>query len=183
VETSEEKFLTYFSAINRKGASDLLNYLKSTDFFTAPASSKYHNSSPGGLVDHSVKVCDRLANLTNDYPPETIAIVSLLHDICKANYYKIDFRNQKQPDGTWVKVPYYAIEDQNPIGNHGDKSVFLIQKFMHLSNEEIAAIRYHMSAFQEGDIQGFSNASSKYPLVIWLHIADMQATYFDENRR
>ena len=181
METSEEKFIRYFSIIKRKGAEDLFNYLKSTDFFSAPASTKYHSSSPGGLVDHSIKVCERLGKLTSDYSPETIAIVSLLHDLCKANYYKIDFRNQKQPDGTWVRVPYYAIEDQNPIGNHGDKSVFLIQRFMPLNNEEIAAIRYHMSAFQEGDIKGFGNASAKYPLVIWLHIADLQATYFDEN--
>ena len=181
METSEEKFIRYFSVIQRKGAKELFNYLKGTDFFTAPASTQYHSSSPGGLLTHSVNVCERLGKLATGYSAETIAIVSLLHDLCKANYYKIDFRNQKQPDGTWARVPYYAIEDQIPIGNHGDKSVFLIQKYMQLTNEEIAAIRYHMSAFQEGDIKGFGNACNKYPLVVWLHIADLQATYFDEN--
>lgn len=181
---SKDKFLLFYqSKIKREGADKLLNYIKSTDFFEAPASTKYHGSYEGGLCEHSVNVCHRLLKQDTIYSEETLCIVSLLHDLCKANFYTIDFRNVKQADGTWQRVPYYTIEDRLPIGNHGDKSVFLIQKFMELSPAEIAAIRYHMGAFQEGDVRNWSKAAEMYPLVAHLHIADIQATYFDESRK
>lgn len=175
---SKKKFLQYYSDIKRKGADELLRYIESTDFFTAPASTRYHDSYEGGLVDHSVNVYERLKEIADGrYSDETIAIVSLLHDLCKTLFYTVDFRNVKQFDGTWSRVPYYAVKDQLPIGNHGDKSVFIIQRYMQLTNEEIAAIRYHMGAFQEGDTQGCNNAYEKYPLTVLVHIADLQATY------
>lgn len=182
MEANKTKFISYFSLIKRDGASDLLRFIESTDFFTAPGSTKYHGNYEGGLIDHSINVYERLIQLAPDYSPETIAIVSLLHDLCKANFYKVDYKNQKNAFGQWERVPYYAIEDQQPIGNHGDKSVFLIMKYMQLTDEEIAAIRFHMGAFQEGDIRGWGNACEKYPLTVYLHIADMQATYFDDRK-
>jgi hypothetical protein len=180
VETNKEKFLRYYSWITRPGSEELLNYIKGTDFFTAPASTRYHGNHEGGLVEHSVNVYERLSASAKNHTAETVAIVALLHDLCKANFYKMDFRNVKQPDGSWVRVPYYAVEDKLPIGNHADKSVFIIQKFMKLTDEEIAAIRYHMAAFQEGDIKGFGTACEKYPLTVLIHVADMEATYFDD---
>ena len=174
-----EKFIKYYTEnIHRPGADKLLEYLKSTDFFKAPASTRYHGNYEGGLCKHSVNVYTRLSDRCGN--SETVAIVSLLHDICKADFYTTDYRNVKQPDGTWQRVPYYTIEDQLPIGTHADKSVFIVQRFMQLSNEEIAAIRFHMGGFQEGDSRSFSNAASKYPLVIYLHEADMEASYFDD---
>lgn len=180
---SKEKFLLFYNKIQREGADKLLNYIKSTDFFEAPASTKYHGSHEGGLCEHSVNVCQRLLRQDTGYTEETLCIVSLLHDLCKANLYGIDFKNVKQPNGTWQRVPYYIIEDRLPIGNHGEKSVFIIQRYMDLSASEIAAIRYHMGAFQEGDVRNWGKAAETYPLVAHLHIADIQATYFDESRK
>lgn len=177
---SESKFLMYYNDIKRPGAKELLDFIRSTDFFTAPASTRYHGNYSGGLVDHSVNVYEQLEDRVAT--PETAAIVALLHDLCKADFYKIDFRNVKQPNGVWTKVPYYAIEDQRPIGNHGDKSVFLIQRYMKLTDEEIAAIRYHMGGFQEGDTRNVSAVFEKYPLAVALHIADMEATYYKDKK-
>lgn len=177
---NKERFISTFNElIKRSGKEALLNYILATDFFTAPASTKYHGSYLGGLAEHSLNVFNRIRG-RGQYPSETLAIVSLLHDICKTNFYVVDYRNVKQPNGSWAKEPYYTINDKLPIGNHGDKSVFIIQRFMELTAEEIAAIRYHMGAFQEGDIRNISNVFEKYPLALMLHIADMEATYLDE---
>ena len=178
---SKEQFVAFFELIKRPGKEGLLEYIEKTDFFTAPASTKYHGSYSGGLLEHSINVFKRMQK-HKQYPLETLAIVSLLHDLCKADFYTVDYRNVKQPNGTWTKVPYYAIDDKLPIGNHGDKSVFIIQRFISLTAEEIAAIRYHMGAFQEGDLKSISNVFEKYPLALLLHIADMKATYLDEKR-
>ena len=82
-----------------------------------------------------------LYNLTAD--DETIALISLLHDICKVNFYKTDYRNAKNDQGVWEKVPYYTIDDTLPYG-HGEKSVYIITGFMRLTREEAFAIRFHM---------------------------------------
>ena len=185
---NKEKFIGIFNdVIKRAGADKLLEYIEKTDFFTAPASTKYHGAYAGGLVEHSLNVFDRMQNKRTQldgakYSFETLAIVSLLHDLCKADYYTTDYRNVKQPDGSWEKEPYYTVNDKLPIGSHGDKSVFIIQRFIPLSAEEVAAIRYHMGAYQEGDIKNLSKVYEKYPLALLLHLADMEATYFDEKR-
>lgn len=179
---NKEQFLGIFNdAVKRSGKEKLLDYIGKTDFFTAPASTKYHGAYEGGLVEHSLNVFRRMQK-HQQYSLETLAIVSLLHDLCKADFYAIDYKNVKQPDGSWEKEPYYTINDKLPIGNHGDKSVFIIQRFMPLAAEEVAAIRYHMGAFQEGDIKDISKVYEKYPLAILLHIADLEATHFDEKR-
>ena len=190
--TAKEEFVNaYTNAIKRAGAEKLLNWLQnSTDFFTAPASSRHHLARPCGLVEHSLNVYDRLCRLVTaeresgaawakDCSDETVAIVSLLHDVCKANYYKQDTRNIKQ-NGQWVQVPYYTVEDQMPYG-HGEKSAFIIDRLMRLTVEEATAIRFHMGGFgqQPGDYS-MTNAYYKYPLAVLTHIADIQATYLDE---
>ena len=193
----KEKFLEiYRKNITRPGADKLLAWLETTDFFTAPASTRFHLSRPGGLVDHSVHVYERLDNLVTDeegYPgsmfgedftisDETIAICGLLHDICKANFYTVEMRNRKNEQGQWEKYPYYVVDDQLPYG-HGEKSVYIISGFMKLTREEAMAIRWHMG-FSDTDFKGggFSvgNAFGKFPLAVLMHIADLQATYLDE---
>ena len=193
----KEKFLEiYRKNITRPGADKLLAWLETTDFFTAPASTRFHLSRPGGLVDHSVHVYERLDNLVTDeegYPgstfgedftisDETIAICGLLHDICKANFYTVEMRNRKNEQGQWEKYPYYVVDDQLPYG-HGEKSVYIISGFMKLTREEAMAIRWHMG-FSDTDFKGggFSvgNAFGKFPLAVLTHIADLQATYLDE---
>lgn len=193
----KEKFLEiYRKNITRPGADKPLAWLETTDFFTAPASTRFHLSRPGGLVDHSVHVYERLDNLVTDeegYPgstfgedftisDETIAICGLLHDICKANFYTVEMRNRKNEQGQWEKYPFYVVDDQLPYG-HGEKSVYIISGFMKLTREEAMAIRWHMG-FSDTDFKGggFSvgNAFGKFPLAVLTHIADLQATYLDE---
>lgn len=182
----KEKFIEiYKEYIMRDGADKLLAYLEKSDFFDAPASTKYHGSEPGGLCKHSINVFHRLMLecLTESNPAsyETRAICGLLHDICKVNYYKPDTRNVKV-DGKWEQVPYYSVEEKFTYGGHGSKSVFLIERFMRLTEEEAIAIHNHMGAFdiRPGDYS-LSNIFTTYPLAFLLHVADMKATYMDES--
>jgi hypothetical protein len=191
----KDAFIEAFSKnIHRSGADNLLKWLESTDFFTAPASTRYHLSTPGGLVKHSLHVWERLHGLVDyehgysngarfdEMDPSTIAICGLLHDVCKANFYKTEMRNTKDETGQWVKVPYYTIDDQLPYG-HGEKSVYIISSFMKLNREEAMAIRWHMGGFDDavkGGGYAMSGAWGKYPLGVLLHMADLQATFIDE---
>lgn len=188
----KEKFLEiYREKITRPGAEEFLKWLESTDFFTAPASTRFHLSRPGGLVEHSIHVYERLSALKEsewnfhpdmDLSDETIAIVGLLHDICKVNFYDVEMRNRKNDQGQWEKYPFYVVKDQLPYG-HGEKSVYIISSFMKLTREEAMAIRWHMG-FSDTEFKGggFSvgNAFEKFPLAVLTHIADLQATYLDE---
>ena len=193
----KEKFIElYRSHITRPGAEELLEYLLSpaSDFFTAPASTRFHGAYEGGLCEHSINVYEALRAYVNrprfkeeyglSYSDETIAIVSLLHDLCKINTYKASTRNVKK-DGVWTTVPYYEFDDKLPYG-HGEKSVYMISPFMKLTREEAFAIRYHMG-FSNVDNQMAINSVSKafemYPLSFALSTADMEATYYIESKK
>lgn len=179
----KKDFIKLLKKTNRKGIDNLINWLENeTDFFTAPASTKFHLSKEGGLLQHSLNVYLELENeLKTDSP--SIIIVSLLHDICKANYYKTSYKNVKDENGKWVKEAYYSVNDLMPLG-HGEKSVILIQKFIELTDEEIVAIRWHMGAYEPKDnYSTLGNAYNKYPLALYLHIADLKATYIIENEK
>lgn len=189
----KEDFLEVFDrCIKREGAANLRNYLLKSDFFTAPASSRYHCAFEGGLCDHSVNTYKRLKdNVMREFgdnyekycSEETIAICALLHDICKVGFYKTDFRNVKE-NGEWIKKPYYAREEELPFG-HGEKSVYIIQSFMNLTREEAVAINWHMGGFDtrvKGGDNSISEAYSKFPLAVLLHVSDLEATYIDEKR-
>lgn len=182
----KEKFIeAYTTAISRQGSKELLEWMLKTDFFTAPASSKYHSAYEGGLCEHSLNVYNALIDRYNDgKPDESYAIAALLHDLCKAEFYKLGSRNVKnETTGQWEKVPFYSIEDKFPFG-HGEKSVFLIERFMRLKVDEAIAIRWHMGGFDDaarGGSFAINNAFEKYPLLAKLHIADIEATYLMEN--
>lgn len=177
--------------IKRDGIVDLLRYVDlETDFFTAPASTKYHGNYKGGLLEHSINVYDALKKIVTLFPEieiseESIAISALFHDLCKANYYVESTRNVKDDaTGKWSKVPYFTTDDQFPIG-HGEKSVILLMKYMKLTDDEIYAIRWHMSAFDsaaKGGDYGLSKAYEKSPFAVMLHLADMMASYLIESR-
>lgn len=189
----KDKFIkAYTENITRPGADKLLTWIESSDFFAAPASTRFHLSSPGGLLEHSLHVFERMkaicaneATITpgfNEPSMETIAVCGLLHDICKANFYAVEMRNRKNDQGRWEQYPFYVVDDKLPYG-HGEKSVYIISGFMRLSREEAMAIRWHMG-FSDNDFQGggysVGNAFEKFPLAVLLHIADLQATYLDE---
>lgn len=191
--TSKEEFITiYKEKIKRPGAEALLDYLENkSDFFTAPASARYHSSYEGGLCDHSLNVYDCLVDYLArkrvqetyelNYSEESIAIVALLHDLCKVGCYKVTSRNVKQPDGSWRQVPQYQFDDPLPYG-HGEKSVYIISGYMRLTREEAFAIRYHMGFSAQGDTRDVGKAFEMFPLAFALHIADSEATYFMENQ-
>ena len=183
----KEEFIEIFKAnIHREGADRLLEWLQTTDFFTAPASTRYHCACPSGLVQHSVNVYEVM--MEKHFDPETdsaesFALCALLHDVCKAQFYKISTRNVKnEKTGQWEKVPYYTIEDAFPYG-HGEKSVFLIERFVRLKPAEATAIRWHMGGFDDAARGGnfsISVAYDKYPIAVKLHLADLEATYLRE---
>ena len=189
----KDKFIkAYTENITRPGADKLLAWIESSDFFAAPASTRFHLSSPGGLLEHSLHVFERMKAICANEPTitpgfnepsmETIAVCGLLHDICKANFYAVEMRNRKNDQGRWEQYPFYVVDDKLPYG-HGEKSVYIISGFMRLSREEAMAIRWHMG-FSDNDFQGggysVGNAFDKFPLAVLLHIADLQATYLDE---
>lgn len=186
----KEKFLNiYNSKIKREGADKLLEFLNSSDFFTAPASTRFHGSYEGGLVEHSINVYECLVDYLArprakevyglDFSEETVAIVSLLHDLCKVNCYKKGTRNVKDKNGVWQTVPTYEFCDQLPYG-HGEKSVYIISGFMRLSREEAFAIRYHMGFSGTEDIRNVSSAFEQFPLILALVTADMEAATYVE---
>lgn len=169
----------YDTHIKRVGAAELKRWLLTTDFSSAPASTRYHESYSGGLMEHSVNVFNELVRLLRAYPEmmpslETIAIVSLLHDVCKTNTYKVEMRNRKDETGRWIQVPFYTFNEDFCFGGHGSKSVYLIQRFMKLTDEEAVAINCHMGP--SGNDFSVYDAYRQYPLAYLLHAADLAST-------
>lgn len=190
--TKREEFIAvYQENIQRRGADRLLEWLDSdaSDFFTAPSSTRFHGAYEGGLVEHSLNVYECLKDYLNrprtkelygmDYTPETIAVTALLHDICKVGFYAVDYRNAKNEQGVWEKVPYYTVRDTLPYG-HGEKSVYMIQSFMRLTRYEAFAIRYHMGFSGNEDKNSVGRALEMFPLALAVNVADMEATYYLE---
>ena len=183
----QEEFEEIFrSKVTREGSAAFLEWLSKTDFFTAPASTRFHCACPCGLVQHSVSVYRTM--MERYFDPETdseesFAVCGLLHDVCKAQFYKEGTRNVKnEQTGAWEKKPYYMIEDSFPYG-HGEKSVFLIERFLRLKTSEAIAIRWHMGGFDDaarGGSFAISQAYDRYPLAVKLHLADLESTYLRE---
>ena len=191
MSAKEEFIQIYRDSIRREGADALLDYLEhKSDFFTAPASARYHGAWPGGLCVHSVNVYRCLAAYLErervkelyglEYSAESIALVALLHDVCKTGCYKAGTRNVKGPDGRWQAVPTFYYEDSLPYG-HGEKSVYILSGFLRLTREEAMAIRWHMGFSGDEDKRLVGQALQQYPLAFALSVADMEATYFLEN--
>lgn len=172
----KEEYLELLKQINREGMENLIEFLKTSDFFDAPASTKFHGAYKGGLLEHSMKVYEILKTKTED--SDSVKIIALLHDICKVNFYKTDYRNAKNELGVWEKVPYFAVEDTIPYG-HGEKSVMMISEFIKLTPEEKYAIRWHMGFTEPKELYGtIGQAYTKYPVALLVHEADLEATYF-----
>lgn len=191
IEEIKQQFCEiFYDNIERDGAEELLNFLERSDFFEAPASTKNHSAYKGGLCQHSINVYHRFVkllqmeygeNYTEVISEESVAIIALLHDLCKVNFYAMDTKNVKR-DGQWVQEPFYRIEDSLPYG-HGEKSVYMISGFMRLTREEAMAINWHMGGFdpriREGSVR-LTDVYYRYPIAFIFHIADNMATYLDE---
>mgnify|MGYP001851287624 CR=1 FL=1 len=179
-----EEFKRLLSSINRDGIENLIAFIDKTDFYTAPASTRFHGNYEGGLLEHSMKVYEILKYKVEhsvvdiNVSEDTLKIVALLHDICKVNYYKVDYRNAKNAEGVWEKVPYYTVDDTIPYG-HGEKSVMMLTEYIKLTVEEKYCIRWHMGFTEPKEMYStIGIAFKKYPLALLLHEADLEATYF-----
>ena len=172
------------SGINRPGIENLMKWLDSSDFYTAPASTKYHGAEPGGLAQHSLNVYDELKRLLAAYPEivipeESVIIASLFHDLCKVNFYKAETRNRKNDKGVWESYTAFAHDEKFKFGGHGSKSVFLVQNFMKLTAEEAVAINCHMGAFENEHV---GEAYEQHPFALLLSWADQAAAFITEAR-
>ena len=185
----KEEFLSLLRSTKREGMEKLIEFIEKTDFFKAPASTKYHGNYEGGLLEHSMKVYEILKEKVKNSPieinvsEESLIIIALLHDICKVNFYKVDYRNAKNEFGEWEKVPYYTIEDTIPYG-HGEKSVMMLTEYIKLTSEEKYCIRWHMGFTEPKELYNtISTVYERYPLALALHEADLEASYILESRK
>ena len=167
--------------IHRDGLSDLMEWLDTTDFYTAPASTRYHGAYEGGLAVHSLNVYVQLQKLCEWYgceaTQESIAIVSLFHDLCKVGFYKTEMRWRKDANNQWEQYPTWTVNEDFAYGGHGSKSVYLVQSFMKLSPDEASAINCHMGAWDSSTYSNPSEVFCRNKLAWLLHVADEAATY------
>jgi hypothetical protein len=186
-DTPQTKFTNLLMSTKRSGIPELITYLTSeTDFFQCPASSNNHGNYKYGLLEHNLTVYENLVAIVLlfklDIKPDTLIITGLLHDLCKANFYKPDTRNVKNEQDQWEKVPYYSIDDETPLG-HGEKSALILQQYVKLTMEEIMAIRWHMAGYDDAAKNyssglSLNNAMNKYPIIAALHMSDLAAVNF-----
>ena len=180
----KEEFLKLLRSTNRENIEELIEFIEKTDFYNAPASTRFHGSREHGLLEHSLKVYEILKQKVEksiipiNILQESIILIALLHDICKINYYKVDYRNVKNSLGVWEKVPYYTVDDTIPYG-HGEKSVMMLTEYIKLTPEEKYAIRWHMGFTEPKELYNTIGAAYKrYPLALLLHEADLESSYF-----
>lgn len=189
-ENTLERFEKLLLETGRDGIENLIEFIRKSDFYTAPASTRFHGSHEGGLLEHSMNVYDILSTKRNEdslwyeslknIGEDTLVISALLHDLCKTYYYTTELRNKKV-DGQWVQVPFYTVDDKVPYG-HGEKSVMMIEEYIKLKPIERYAIRWHMGAYEPKELWNtLGSAMEKYPLVLAIHEADMEATYIMES--
>jgi len=191
-----ENFDKAVSFIKRDGVEELVTWLKTTDFFTAPASTIFHGNHNGGLVDHTLYVLQFALHNFNyivkvnpdlEYLRESVVICALFHDVCKTNYYIKKQKWTKDENDKWKQYEAYAVEDKFPFG-HGEKSVYLVSKFIKLTDAEALAIKWHMGATEvsvniQGSTQSYSyNQAINHPLVRLIHCADMLSLTIEEQK-
>jgi len=190
LKKQKKEYLGLLAAVDREGMLEFINWIESTDFFEAPASTRYHGSYHGGLTEHSLGVFKYLSLynekiLNKEFSEESVILVSLCHDLCKCNYYKETTRNKKNDDtGKWEKVPWYDVEEAFPAG-HGEKSIFLMMKYIKLDWQELLAIRWHMGAYGMSDfatLSAMGEAMYKTNFVQALQFADVHETYLPERK-
>lgn len=198
IQENIARFEAELAKVNRPGMDKLLAYIRKSDFYKAPASTKYHLSCEGGLLQHSLNVLDALRGIllpTPDgefsylaagkrvatIPQDSVIIIALLHDICKTYFYTTSMRNAKnEQTGKWEKVPYFTVKDRMPLG-HGDKSVMIIKQYIDLTTPEMYAIWHHMGFTDNADFQTLTNAIDQFPIIWAMHTADMMASRFMED--
>lgn len=183
LDGNRKKILNLLSSVKREGMEDFINWLEEkSDFFIAPASTRYHGNFDGGLSIHSLNVYEVFKKKCEEWglgvSEESMIICAVLHDICKANFYNKTTRNKKDDTtGRWYKVPFYECKDEFPYG-HGEKSVYILRSFFKLSRDEAMAIRWHMGSEGESQMGSIacSNAFNECKMAVLLHTADLEAS-------
>lgn len=195
-----ERFESLLLSCNRDGMDKLLEFIRKSDFYIAPASTRFHNCHEGGLLEHSLNVYDCLCakkasgiwqSVLDQIPEESLILIPLLHDLCKTYTYEIEYKNKKvysdhgkKSDSNgrfdWETVPGFTVNDRFPYG-HGEKSVMMIEQFIKLSPAERYAIRWHMGFTEPKENWNTLSAALRvYPLILAVHEADLEATYLIE---
>lgn len=198
-EQNIARFEAEMAKVKRPGIDKLMAYIRKSDFYSAPASTHYHLSCEGGLLQHSLNVLDALRGLLTQRPDgdwdyrvathtvatltdESVILIALLHDLCKTYFYSTSLRNAKnEQTGKWEKVPFYTVDDKMPLG-HGCKSAMLAKTYINLTNDEMYAIWWHMGFTDTDDRLSLGNAIEKYPVVWATHTADIMASNFMEDK-
>ncbi|MGN0706596.1 MAG: hydrolase [Faecalibacterium sp.] len=199
-EQNIARFEAEMAKVHRPGMDKLMEYIRKSDFYTAPASTHYHLSCEGGLLQHSLNVLDAMRGLLTkrndgkwDYrvathtvdtiTDESVILIALLHDLCKTYFYSTSLRNAKnEQTGKWEKVPFYTVDDKMPLG-HGCKSAMLAKNYINLTNDEMYAIWWHMGfTDKNADTLSLTAAIDKFPIIWALHTADMMASSFMEGK-
>lgn len=197
-----EQFESLLKSTNREGIDSLIDYLRNSDFYTAPASTRFHSCHEGGLLEHSMNVLNCLeqkleqgvwkeTGISDSVDKSGLILIALLHDLCKTNFYVVEMKNKKvyndhgkRSDSNgrfdWESVPGYAVDDKFPYG-HGEKSVMMIEQFIKLKPIERYAIRWHMGFTESKENWNtLSAAIKKYPIILAIHEADLESTYLLE---
>ena len=209
-EKNIARFKELVGQVNRSGMDKLMGYIEASDFYTAPASTRFHLSCEGGLLQHSLNVYDCLVakkenpiwkGIFDAVSDESLIIMALFHDLCKTRFYKKSTKNQKTYDKEkvaaaenwqikhddggayiWETVPTYTIDDEMPLG-HGEKSVLILDKYIELTKEETYAIRWHMGFTEEkSQYSSLDKAMERYPIVLAFHEADLEASKLLEDK-
>jgi len=185
IQEIKQEIISLLKSTERAGIDKVIKHLEETDFFVAPASTRFHGNYDGGLAEHSLNVY-KLLKVKNEQfdlglAPDTIVITSILHDVCKINLYHVATKNRKNPKTLkWESYKGYGYEDEFPIG-HGEKSVIKLMQFIKLTKEEIIMIRWHMGSYEDKSQQNnISAAWNMYPAATALHTADLESSYILE---
>lgn len=182
IEENKSLYIAFLKQTKREGVENLITWLESSDFFTAPASTRYHNCIEGGLCDHCLRVLDAAVKISGalkiTIPSDSLILICLLHDLCKVDFY-YKTTETKIKNGIEEVVDVWKVKDKFPAG-HGEKSVFIALKHIDLTEKEILSINYHMGSFdaRSNEISfrfGFNDSWA--PL---LHSADMLSSQFFE---
>lgn len=195
MDDNRKEIMDLLKSTGRPGMDRLIEWMESkTDFFIAPASTKYHLACQGGLAMHSLNVyrllSDKVKQDLLSLREDTIIITSLLHDLCKVNFYHRETKNVKEGTkvnnygkevANWVEKEVWVVKDPLPVG-HGEKSCYYIQSFIRLTEEEFAMIRLHMGSDRNGYPDPFAESASMFPGVAAIHTSDMEAAYIVEAR-
>ena len=170
-KTKEDRIKEFIEIMTDFNIDPMIKDLSEIGFFDAPASTKYHGAYAGGLFDHSLEVTKSLLELTEKLGltwERSISpyVVGMFHDLCKCDSYIWDIETDK-----------YKYNPDIIIPGHAERSIILLQKFIKLTDEEIACIRFHMGAFEGSEIWSqYGLAIEQYPNVLFTHTADMIAS-------